>query len=818
MLRSTMDTLGPELVRAAIEAVSQGPVLEAVETGTQWKFPHPDGRLTQAPIWIARTAGQLWLAAVDDEDRMVMATGNAEDVEVSRNWLRNVVKVQGRTLALGKTQLDVFSALVERFTADAGGAAYPPPSTRTAGPLAKGAFGLPPWWADTVPSVPDDPWLFGFSTVTNWTFNGPDGPISTPLIVGIRGRGQAVAAAAGDLHFAADLPTPVQTTRSFGQIRILAGDFRLDGSRLDSGYASVGVEMLNADEVGRWRMCAAHAMNRGQIEDATELWYAAMKRGVDDARNLDLATVALAVARPAHAVSLLKSVRRPDSTWMKKVDEWRRVAQRSKATGGAPASVALTKFIEDAVEAADAPGPGWPWPPEGATEAWAAAGGLTSVPSIENDPRRAQVEAALAERHSPRPVAAAAYRVAARQWAASGDSEQAYASMQSALRLESSSPDHFQAALWAHSSGDEAQFEAHIRAGMAVAPAAEPLLAFDPGADVLRKSAAVAEAIGERRTAGRLLIRALKSESAATEVRLATVRRVAADLEAFEDAAAELESIAEVADSQVDDGVAELWLEVAELWRRAGVEIAMRRALDRAVQSGFLRADVFRRAAAFDDAVGTELSAWWHHLAHVLSASSPAGTARPPAPKLSKAQLEHLHPGGEGWMTNIRSWLDAPEPPARDQITRGLERLESSNFPDVFRRVSEISERLGMRAPAIYVYRGDDAFGVSGWPVSPPVLLIGHHHLTDGPRKLEGDALTFALSVELAHLACGHPLLNFDPSLLGTSTSAYQAFGKWAETAETVVDLVSLFPGGGVLKGLERAVRISRKVMSGWGT
>jgi len=72
--------------------------------------------------------------------------------------------------------------------------------------------------------------------------------------------------------------------------------------------------------------------------------------------------------------------------------------------------------------------------------------------------------------------------------------------------------------------------------------------------------------------------------------------------------------------------------------------------------------------------------------------------------------------------------------------------------------------------------------------------------------------LKFLLGVELAHLRCNHPLLNVDESLLGTGKSAYQVFGGFAGTAETVVDLLTLIPGLDQVRKLQTVLKLSRGV------
>ena len=809
MLSPMAEALGPEPIRTAVEAVSKGPVLDAVNTDFPWRFPHPDGRVTQAELWVLRTSGQLWIAAVDGDDVFAMATGDAGAVGVTRGWARDQLRIDGRTVALTRKATEGVEAMIPAFKADAGGPSYPAPGPAISkSPVVSGAVGLVDWWADSVPGESDDPWLLGCTMASEWTFNIEGGVRTAPLVLGIRGRGLAVAARADAQLYTAAVEGPLSTSTSLGRTSITIGGYKLDGALLDGGRTAFAARIAAADEGGRWALVASAAMDDGRVSEAEGMWREALARGFRPAVALDLAVVALAVDRPAEAVTLLGEVHEP-SGWMGRLPAWRRVADRARS--------AFEALIDEHVRAAQAPGPGWPWPPASPAEAWAAAGGPATLPDPPGDPRRLQVEAAITEAKEPPAVAAAAYRVAARAWAGAGRSEDAYRTLQSALRLEPESPDHFQAAVWAYAAGHEAQAAAHVRSGLKVSPAAESLIALDPAPSVLTAVATIAHAEGHAQTAARLLIRALESGAASRDDRLALAEKVADEFRAPGEAAALMAAVAEQAEAEAEDGLDTLWLQVSQLRQKAGDQDGAAEAMRRAVEAAFLRAAVYRRAAT-SDVVAADTAQWWHHIASLLSGESPPGRPRPRVEHLRKGQLDRLHPGGADWLQGVKGWLDAPAPPARDQLTRGLERLESTSFGEAFAAINDVSRRLEIMPPVSYVYRGDDAYGMSAWPVSPPLILVGHQHLIDGPRHLSGDALTFAVAVELVHLAAEHPVLSFETSLVGTSTSAYQTFGRYAGTAETVVDLVTLVPGIDQLAKLQRIVRLSKRVLTGWNT
>ena len=143
--------------------------------------------------------------------------------------------------------------------------------------------------------------------------------------------------------------------------------------------------------------------------------------------------------------------------------------------------------------------------------------------------------------------------------------------------------------------------------------------------------------------------------------------------------------------------------------------------------------------------------------------------------------------------------------------------LREDRHPEVWSTVQSLSARLGIPPPDLYLFRGEGAWGAASWPVEPPVVLLGHDHLVDGPRRLAPAALEFLLAVELAHLSCKHPMLSFDATTVNATKSAYSVFGGYAGHAETVVDLVTLVPGVDQVAKLQQVIRLSRKVFAARG-
>jgi hypothetical protein len=257
------------------------------------------------------------------------------------------------------------------------------------------------------------------------------------------------------------------------------------------------------------------------------------------------------------------------------------------------------------------------------------------------------------------------------------------------------------------------------------------------------------------------------------------------------------------------------WIEAADLQAEAGRNDLALDDLKNALEQDFLRGDAYRSAIEVADRHQLSApTAWWHHVAAVLQGAAAEGEPLPPDGALNARELDALHPAGTGWLGRIRNQLDEAEPPPHSQLTRGLERLDRDAHGDLAAQIDRIVAALGLPAPEVFVFRGDGAHGCSGWPLDPPVVLLGNDHLVEGPRHLPPAGLAFLVAVELVHLAAGHPVLAFDANFVGTSRSLYRAFGSYASTAETVVDVVTLIPGVDQIAKLQTLFSLSRKVFA----
>ncbi|MCB9664593.1 MAG: hypothetical protein H6732_10815 [Alphaproteobacteria bacterium] len=255
---------------------------------------------------------------------------------------------------------------------------------------------------------------------------------------------------------------------------------------------------------------------------------------------------------------------------------------------------------------------------------------------------------------------------------------------------------------------------------------------------------------------------------------------------------------------------AALWLEAARL--RTGA--ARREALVQAVEAGCLHPGTYARALDLDPE-DPGLAARWAHLRRVLGGE----TCPEAAPFAARDALDApardalLPPSLEGWLAPLGDGLLAPALPDRAELVRGLEPLATAH-PDAADVVADLAARLRIAPPEVFVFRGPGDFGLATWPTTPPAVLLGAAHLPGGARALAPAPLRWALAVPLALLAAGHPALESDPSLVGTSRQLYRVFGRYAGLAEDAVDLLTLVPGVDHLARLERLLRATRRVFA----
>ena len=525
-----------------------------------------------------------------------------------------------------------------------------------------------------------------------------------------------------------------------------------------------------------------------------------------------LATIAAALDRPGLALALLAAARDDAAPPVSEVEARAALANGGEA-GRADLQEALLALEVDEV----APPVDYPWPPARPAELLAAAaaraGDLERARSLLADvpePRRAHAILALDDAPAP------AWRELAPRYAEAGAFADARAALRRPLAEAPTAADFVRDAAWATLAGDpegaQEAFLAALVADMSTADV-EGFARALRSTDALPSFEALAETSGSRDIAARLTVERLLGAHADDATIEAAAERCAT-LGAPREAALLVEEHARRLDERGDASAAR-WLEAARL--RIAAEDARIAAVDlgAAVAADFLRPETLGAALAMPGAeLPDDVARWWRHLFGCLSGDAVDRQPIPPKATLSSRALDTLHPGGIGWLDQVRSSLQEPERPPRATLVRGLERLGADSYGDAVAIIDALSAALDLAPPETFVYRGDDAYGVCGWPLESPLLLVGYQHLDDGPRRLSKEALRFVLAVELTHLACRHPLLGFESDFLGTSHSVYQTFGKYAGAAETVVDVVSLIPGVDQLAKLQRIVMLSKRVFT----
>ncbi|MBX2803934.1 MAG: hypothetical protein KTR31_40030 [Myxococcales bacterium] len=266
--------------------------------------------------------------------------------------------------------------------------------------------------------------------------------------------------------------------------------------------------------------------------------------------------------------------------------------------------------------------------------------------------------------------------------------------------------------------------------------------------------------------------------------------------------------------SDEQDGLGAVRVRQARWQLRAERRSAAAETLAAAVAADFLQPQVWREAAALAPEAGLD-PAWWLHVHGVLAGGAartqPGRRARR---RLSTEALAALHPGGVGVVERVRQALSGERPPDRATLTRGLGALSAKTHPLEAEILERLCDALELKVPKAYVFRGEGAVGASAWATDPPVILLGAEHLAQGSRALSPEGLSFLLAVELVHLKCEHPVLSFDADLVGTSRSVYRSFGRFAGTAEGLVDVVTLIPGVDQLAKLQRVILLSRRVFA----
>ena len=175
---------------------------------------------------------------------------------------------------------------------------------------------------------------------------------------------------------------------------------------------------------------------------------------------------------------------------------------------------------------------------------------------------------------------------------------------------------------------------------------------------------------------------------------------------------------------------------------------------------------------------------------------------RPLKPKLMEDTLPHPAGRGGRGVDPVQRWLAREaEAPDYSAIREFAERVDEGAHSEVIAALQDASLVLGQDAVVeAYVSRGARTSGVRACEGPPPFLLVGIDHLQEGPLRLGGGELRFAVGAEVAHLKLGHARL--------TAQSVWdKVFEEGPTFLATLADFAPFIPvrGAVLAKGLQLA-------------
>lgn len=819
----------PENVRAALgRRIPSERSEEGLRLRAKVPFISPAGDSSSAPAFIVRTSTMVWLVAATDHASWAVGSGRPDAVTHTPGRLEGTVEVAGWKMRVSARRREDVARLLERFGRSAGGPHFEEPvDPRRAGPLGKG-WKLPAGWSERVPAPDDGPWIYAYATGRRPRLLRRDGSLEVAtLYLGFTLRAVVATALGEDQVFARVLTGSATATSHFGRGLLSIGDWRFERRFSTEELERVAL-LVNAPPGRRLCLLVCSAVEQGAHPAVIPL----LRYAVDGGYHRDVAPLVARLAFYAghYDAALGWRVRSGTAPRPEDVSDWvgRRARYRQTARSVGPELVAFLTTYRDHTGRVHPPS-NYPWPPNSeaaflaaaaaVVDAWAQARGI--LPTTARGSADALARRAVLAEGDGDPEAASVWRSAGEALAREARYAEASAAYRRAAVTRETALDRFLEGRFAHRAGRITDRNAAWDRATTLDGTLSFLETAAAGAEELAVFGRWAEELGRAREAATAIHRALCMEGADRETVEREAERLSSELEAPDLAADLLERAAEDRDAHAEQAApdAGLWLKAARFRLAAGQPEPAAEDARRAVEDGFLSPAIYAGALSL---VGLPLDddtrAWWKHVRAVLTAEGPA--TRPPRSEqpLSLEELNGLHPGGGGWLERFRTSIDSAVPPDRAILVRGLERVRAERYRELDHMVACTAERLGLAAADAFVFRGDEAYGLCAWPLEPPLLLVGQAHLEPGPRFLTGRALHYAVAVELAHLACRHPLPSYDPSAVGTSRSLYQTLGRFAGTAETVVDLVTLVPGIDQIAKLQRILAISRRIFSVRGT
>lgn len=788
-----------------------GEVRGYLRTGGQAAFLDASGEELTASIWFVVCDDRCWLLASTGDQQWAVASTT---VKLDKGWTWDEVKVGEQAAPLRRGSRKEAASLLRKWRVAPGGGEElepePPAAPAQTPVVARGAVGLPKW-IEAVEGPADAAWLLGFATSRQHPTTGRDGTVHhEPVWMLVSDAHQVLATASGWRRAAESVEHEGRTAR---RDRLLIDGWTLPGPGLSDPYSPLAAAMAGASREERWALVLDHLVDNGETEDAASLLGHAYLLGRHTASWDRIGQLALANGDPGQAVQAVCERLRevPDLDLREAAVRW----LKHRPTGPVTVPAGLFADLDPLVLP-----PGLPWPLDGALEVLGTAAMLMgrtedglAAWSHRGRSARAVTAMAAAAGHSGEAEAVALWREAAERWRPT-DLEASRAALASALVVapeERVAELQWRLGAWCAADGVEAA--AHWRHAVVALPPPDLIQSVDGWRGV----AAVAEAQEAHAVALHAWSRVWAIDAFEREAVLRTARIAEQRLNDVPVALAALEELERRTEdvAVADPPLLDVRLDIARLALASNDRERAVGALRRVVEGEFLSLEAWDRAISLG--VGCLEPAqrdWFVHVRGVL-ANKERASHGPIRASLSGSALDALHPGGVGWLERARQSVDTASPPERAELVRGLERLEPASWPVLAAAVAEVSTALGIDSPDVYLFRGDGAWGLSAWPTEPPLILVGHDHLRDDHAlAMSRPALRFALAVELTHLAAKHPLLAFDGGLVGTSRSVYEAFGKYAGTAETVIDVVTLLPGVDQLAKIQTLIKLSRRVFT----
>ncbi|MFK7930391.1 MAG: hypothetical protein AB8H79_19540 [Myxococcota bacterium] len=787
-----------------------------------------DGPRPEAPIWLAATDARLWACAWDERTERAwgIAVGRPDLVVMSAGWQRDELTLAGWRVRLRRGSRREVAELIELWMkANPNGDPWPEQMPLPIGgvPLAHGAEPMAQALIH-LPGERGERWLAAIETDATWPIHTESGPSEVPVVLACSDRRNVLVAAVAEGYPTPVFAVPAQPIDVDSKGWVVAG--RPLKPRGNKAQAELMLTMVPiSDPAERWSLAVRHALITGSTKRTLKLINEADRLGkarrawpalVQIALALDQGPIAAAAAwravqdDPDLNVPAVVKLTQREGPAVKKAIKAERLAWTGvrRLASTALDGLAQMPTVSDLL----------PWPPVSAAQCWATALSVHDRWQLASRlfatlPAGADRDLALATCASVvnRPAAAERWRAAALSARALGRSP--YRLLAQATELDEQGRDRWLWGLWCWQDGQLNEARAQWRRALALHE--DGAFTHTLEIEALRALAEVALTADRPELADQALHRASDANPGALHLHTERAQLVATACARPIDAADILIEAADLMDqgivSDTDIPRWTLWVQAAQLRRDAGRPDAARSALREALAGDFLDLEAWQAALDCDVGLPDSLVGWWKHVYAILA----GGDAAPGAPlgglsSMDDATLDVLHPGGAGWLEGLRHQLDGAQPPSYEALTRGLDRLREAEFNSTAEVLETLADRLTLPVtPTGHVFRGTGAWGVSAWPSTPPVVLVGADHLRDGERHLPANILTFAVAAELVHLRCNHPVLTFDASWLGTSRSVYDQVNGWAGTAETIFDIVTLVPGLDQAKKIQTVVKLA---------